>query len=225
MNDSQSVESEPRQPRRGTEQRRRQLLDVARDRFISEGYAGTSISAIVRQAGVAQGTFYVYFQSKQAVLADLRREVFRDYASALATTAALDLPPDARLVETVLAMVDAVLRNRELERVFRQAESAEDLERAALEGRARLATGAASILAQGVGEGRFVAEHPQQVAQIVVTLFDTVLYESIAYEQPAPLVETVEQSLLFVLRGLGSTPDRISELMASANVRGRPEWR
>lgn len=223
MNDSQSVQVEP-QPRRGTEARRSQLLDVARQHFISQGYAGTSVSAIVRSAGVAQGTFYVYFDSKQAVLADLRREVFRDYAQALARSASLDLPADARLVEIVLAMVDAVLRNQDLERVFRQAETAESLERAALEGRARLARGAAELLAAGVADGSLVAESPERVAQLVVTLFDNVLYESVAYEQPAPLVATLEQALPFVLRGVGVPDGRIAELMQAANLRGRHAW-
>ena len=101
MNDSQSV-------RRGTEARRAQLLDAARRCFVADGYAGTSISSVVRAAGVAQGTFYVYFDSKQAVLAELRRGVFRDYAEALASSASAPRAADARLVETVRSMARLV---------------------------------------------------------------------------------------------------------------------
>ncbi|MFK7928831.1 MAG: TetR/AcrR family transcriptional regulator [Myxococcota bacterium] len=205
-------------PRRGTEARRAQLLDVARARFIEDGYAGTSVSAIVRAAGVAQGTFYVYFESKQAVLADLRRQVFRHYATALAQTAALDLPADERLVQTVLAMVDVVTEHRDLERVFRQAESAEALERAAVEGRARLAGGAAVFLEQGVRDGLFVVDDPEGVAQLVVTLFDNVLYESIAYARPAPLAQTLAHALPFVLRGVGVPEPRIQSLLSGVDL-------
>ena len=33
-------------------------MDVARARFVADGYAATSVSSIVRAAGVSQGTFY-----------------------------------------------------------------------------------------------------------------------------------------------------------------------
>lgn len=214
MNDSQSVSDTPR---RGTEARRRQLLDVARRRFVCDGYAGTSVSAIVREAGVAQGTFYVYFESKQAVLAELRREVFRDYASSLTAAAEAPGDADARLVEVVLAMVAVVRRNLELERVFRESESAHDLELAALQGRAKLAQMAAVLLAEGVGP----LELPDAAltAQLLVTLFDTVLYESLAYERPAPAAATVQAALRLVLRGLGVSEPRLEELLALAQER------
>ena len=72
MTDSQSVERSP-----SAKARRRQLLEVARRRFLEVGYAQTSVSAIVKEAGVAQGTFYLYFPSKEAVLVSLRGEVLK----------------------------------------------------------------------------------------------------------------------------------------------------
>lgn len=46
--------------------RRAQLLRAARKVFRAKGYGGASVSEIVREAGVAQGTFYLYFPSKKA---------------------------------------------------------------------------------------------------------------------------------------------------------------
>ena len=207
MNDSQSL-------RRGTEERRQQLLDAARVCFAREGYAGASVSAIVREAGVAQGTFYVYFESKQAVLTELRRETFRDYAVALNKAAELPLPADARLVATIRSILDAVQRNLVMERVFRQAESAGDSERSALEGRARLAKTAARFLAEGAAAGELTIDDPGVVAELVVTLFDQVLYEALEYERPAPVGRTAELTTRFVLRGLGVAETRIEHLMA-----------
>jgi AcrR family transcriptional regulator len=213
MNDSQSV-------RRGTEARRAQLLDAARRCFVADGYAGTSISSVVRAAGVAQGTFYVYFDSKQAVLAELRRGVFRDYAEALASSASAPRAADARLVETVRSMARLVEKNLELERVFRQAESADELSRAAVDGRARLARAAAGFMAEGVAAGELEVDDPERTAELIVTLFDHVLYESLVYERPAPLSTTVELALRFVLRGLGVSPARVEHLLIDARRAG-----
>ncbi|MEC8424986.1 MAG: helix-turn-helix domain-containing protein, partial [Myxococcota bacterium] len=81
--------------------RKAQLLSVATARFVADGYAATSVASIVRAAGVSQGTFYNYFDSKQALLAELRRGVFKRYAIALSTSADPALAPDEALVRTV----------------------------------------------------------------------------------------------------------------------------
>lgn len=53
------------------EQRRTQILERALGVFADKGYHGASISDVVKAAGVARGTFYLYFDSKEAVFGDL----------------------------------------------------------------------------------------------------------------------------------------------------------
>lgn len=48
--------------------RMNEFLDTAENLFYSKGYDETAVSDIVKEVGVAQGTFYIYFQSKEAVL-------------------------------------------------------------------------------------------------------------------------------------------------------------
>ncbi len=50
------------------ETRRSELIDTAEELFLENGYDETAVSEIVRNAGVAQGTFYHYFKSKDDVL-------------------------------------------------------------------------------------------------------------------------------------------------------------
>ena len=50
------------------ETRRNELIDVAEELIIRNGYEQTTVSGIVKDAGVAQGTFYHYFGSKHDVL-------------------------------------------------------------------------------------------------------------------------------------------------------------
>ncbi|MFW5925323.1 MAG: TetR family transcriptional regulator [Myxococcota bacterium] len=47
---------------------RRRLLEAARHTFAEQGYARTTITDLARGAGVATGTFYVHFESKEAVV-------------------------------------------------------------------------------------------------------------------------------------------------------------
>jgi AcrR family transcriptional regulator len=52
-------------------ERRQQILAAARDVFARRGYHQTTIDDIVAEAGVARGTFYLYFEDKRAVFSDL----------------------------------------------------------------------------------------------------------------------------------------------------------
>jgi AcrR family transcriptional regulator len=196
-------------------ERKAQLLACAKARLLEQGWAGTSVASIVQAAGVAQGTFYLYFESKQALLGELRREVFRDSERALKAVAALPLPPDARLVRVVEEMAAAVARNVDLVRVFREAETAAATERLALEGRARLGRTAAAIVQEGIDQGCFRPGEPALAAAFVVAFFDDVLYESIAYGQPGPPEAVVPAGLRFTLQALGVAPDRVDALLRS----------
>lgn len=50
------------------EVRQAELMDTAEELFITLGYQQTAVSQIVKKIGVAQGTFYYYFSSKEAIL-------------------------------------------------------------------------------------------------------------------------------------------------------------
>ncbi|MEF2967612.1 TetR/AcrR family transcriptional regulator [Paenibacillus sp. M1] len=52
-------------------ERKRQLKDTALEWFARKGYHNTKISDIVRSAGVSQGTFYWYFESKEKMTLEL----------------------------------------------------------------------------------------------------------------------------------------------------------
>jgi len=54
---------------------RRKLLDAATAEFGERGFHEASIASITRRAGVALGSFYTYFGSKEAIFRDLVRDL------------------------------------------------------------------------------------------------------------------------------------------------------
>jgi len=48
--------------------RRKQIVDAARTRFTSDGFAGTSMADIVTEAGLSTGSIYRYFASKNEIV-------------------------------------------------------------------------------------------------------------------------------------------------------------
>jgi AcrR family transcriptional regulator len=55
------------------EARRTALADVALELWAKQGFDRTSVAAIAREAGIAKGTFYLYFESKGALLLEVLR--------------------------------------------------------------------------------------------------------------------------------------------------------
>ena len=57
------------------DERRSELITCAHKLFYTKGYESTSVSDMVTEVGVAKGTFYHYFESKQAILEALVAEL------------------------------------------------------------------------------------------------------------------------------------------------------
>jgi AcrR family transcriptional regulator len=56
-------------------ERRQQILAAAIRAFGAKGYHGTQVSDIIAEAGVARGTFYLYFESKREIFEAIVTEI------------------------------------------------------------------------------------------------------------------------------------------------------
>ena len=68
--------------------RRADLLVAARAILAEKGLEATTVSEIVARAGVAQGTFYLYFPSKMAIITALNQELNEHILAAVYTATA-----------------------------------------------------------------------------------------------------------------------------------------
>ena len=53
------------------EKRKKMLLTIAYDMFLTQGYENTSVDEIIEIAQIAKGTYYYYFQSKEQMLEEV----------------------------------------------------------------------------------------------------------------------------------------------------------
>ncbi len=58
------------------EQWKREILDAAKELFLTKGYEETAVSDIMERAGGAKGMFYRFFQSKEEVMHALGDQMF-----------------------------------------------------------------------------------------------------------------------------------------------------
>lgn len=96
--------------------RREEILAAARRVFAKRGFRGTTIADVAEDAGIALGTIYLYFKSKDDVFAALQEQFSQLIADALAS-----VPAAATLEETVRTRIDNVFsacgKNRDLIRL------------------------------------------------------------------------------------------------------------
>lgn len=85
--------------------KRAELAAAAATVFSERGVAGTAVSDIVRAAGVAQGTFYLYFDSKDDVLLAVAEQFVAEVGTAVAAAVAgPETPAPDRLRSLVAAL-------------------------------------------------------------------------------------------------------------------------
>jgi AcrR family transcriptional regulator len=100
----------------------RALLDAAAAEFGEKGFHEGSISGITRRAGVALGSFYTYFDSKDAIFRALVRDMSGQVRDTVAP--ALRAAPDQIAAERagLLGFLDFVRSHKEIYRIIDEAE-------------------------------------------------------------------------------------------------------
>lgn len=78
--------------------RRTQLLTAARSVFAKKGYDDATVAEIVSRAGVAQGTFYLYFPGKESLAGAFAEQLSERFAEVAAEKSARSRSFDSALV-------------------------------------------------------------------------------------------------------------------------------
>src|SRR3954470_18651693 len=104
--------------------KQRRLLDAGLAAFLLDGYTGASIERIAAAAEVARGTFYLYFEDKEALFTALLRRLLDPLLTAMTDARdALAKCPSAEATLPVYAVLGArlaevMLGNRDEVRIY-----------------------------------------------------------------------------------------------------------
>jgi AcrR family transcriptional regulator len=90
--------------------RREELMDAAQALFLEKGFAATNVSEIVEGADVAKGTFYLYFKTKDDVLAALQTRFVEGFCETIDVAMAKEYANWASRIDAFVAVcLDAYL--------------------------------------------------------------------------------------------------------------------
>jgi AcrR family transcriptional regulator len=85
--------------------RRAELVDASMALFLSKGYDGAMVSDVVKRVGVAQGTFYYYFKTKEDVLDAVLERLLGESAERAARLVADDFQSAAERLQGLFRML------------------------------------------------------------------------------------------------------------------------
>ena len=188
------------------EQRRTEILKAAEDVFARLGYHGAGIADIIERAGVARGTFYLYFESKRHVFEQLLDKFFEIIRSQVRR---IDVSrgPDAVLEQirgNATRVIDAILLHHNLGKILLSEAVGldEECDEKLLSFYARLLALIEGALKLGIDGGIVRPCDPRVVALCILGTMKEVLYHGIMKPGDLPRETLAEEILQYNLRGL-----------------------
>ena len=160
------------------EERKNEILDVAERLFGTKGFDNTSTSDILNEVGIARGTLYYHFKSKEDILdAMIDRRTGRLVEKAAALLAKKEIPVMRRLTMMMTALnVNGSLGQEIMAQVHKPQNALmhQKMQERLLAGVNPLITG---LIREGMAQGICRTEYPAEVAEMTLlysnTVFDT----------------------------------------------------
>lgn len=170
------------------EERRNEILDAAEVLFLTKGYDKTTINDILRAIGIAKGTFYYYFTSKEAVLDAMVKRVVDagvETARSIANDSAITVHKKFLLI--MLAQKPNTAVKQQLIEELHEASNAQMHQKSLSLTVQHLTPVLQDVVEQGIREGLFRTPYPRQSIELLlvaaVTLFDEGLFRWTPEEQ------------------------------------------
>lgn len=94
--------------------RREPILRNAARLFSEKGYSGTTVDDIVQATGIAKGTFYIYFKSKEDLLIEVIKKLISDTVAEIETSLAGEKDFISRMMSKGQTFTRLYAENRDL---------------------------------------------------------------------------------------------------------------
>jgi len=172
LTDSQSVTNQEApvvRTAKDPEKRRQELMEAALELFLEQGTERTAVSHIVKRVGVAQGTFYYHFDSKDDLVDAVARQVASPLGELIGGIVEDDSQPvPARLRTAISTLLDVIAASQaHLEGLIRPGnERLHQLVADAM--RARLHPLFTSLVEEGNADGSLAVEPAAETVELVL---------------------------------------------------------
>ena len=150
------------------EKRKRELLKIAYNMFLSRGYENTSVDEIIAEAQIAKGTFYYYFPSKEKMLEDVIEMMIESEAETARQIIGSDMPVPQKIV-AVITSIKPAESEKPIQDALIQPENVLMHDRIRKKLIEVIAPLLSKVIEEGVDEGIFACDNiPERVRMLLV---------------------------------------------------------
>lgn len=186
------------------EERKSEILDAAEQLFTTKGYSATTITDILTKVGIAKGTFYYYFKSKEEVMdAIVMRVIEDDVAQAKLIASDTSKTPTEKLFFILMGQKPQAEDNKnKLIEQFHEPSNAEIHQKSLSQSILCLSPILADVVRQGIDENIFATQYPQEAIEFLMVsgqiIFDTAIFswtEEQTQRRIEAFIDLMEKSL------------------------------
>ena len=155
------------------ERRKQELLQIAYRMFLQKGYEETSVDEIISQAGIAKGTYYYYFETKEQMLEEVIGMMIEQEMQAAEQILQTDLPVPQKIVGIITSLRPAPTESP-IEEALKKPENIimhGKIQKKLIESVTPLLS---EVVEEGIAEGIFACDHiPERVRMLLVISSET----------------------------------------------------
>ncbi|WP_396954740.1 TetR/AcrR family transcriptional regulator [Neobacillus sp. YIM B06451] len=166
--------------RKEAEERRNEILDAADELFGQKGFDGTSTNDILDKVGIARGTLYYHFKSKEDIMdALIDRYSARLLGNAQAIAVDKSIPVVERIIKAVRSMNLSSGSSQEIMVHIHKPQNAlmhQKIQKVIINGVTPIL---AEIIREGIDQGLFSTKYPYECMEMIVTYANTVFDDEV----------------------------------------------
>ncbi|MCD8372374.1 MAG: TetR/AcrR family transcriptional regulator [Clostridia bacterium] len=146
------------------EVRKSEILDIAEQLFNTKGYADTSISDILERSGIARGTLYYHFASKE----DILNAVVERNLGSLAEEMQKIADSDLSVFDKYYKIIGIQMNQGSVTEVLHNIENAQFHQKSFSLGLAKFAPVYCQVIEEGIKRGVFHTGYPRETAELLL---------------------------------------------------------
>ena len=196
------------------EERKNEILDAVDELFSQKGFDGTTTSDILEKVGIARGTLYYYFKSKEDLM-DALVERYSDQLLGAANQIAADkqIPIIERIVRVVLSLNLSGGSSEEIMDHIHKPQNAlmhQKIQKMIIN---EVTPIMAEIIQEGVEQGVFHTPYPYECVEMLLTYTNTVFDGDMVEMTDEERVRRMEAFIFHAERMLGAESGSLMEII------------
>ena len=194
------------------EERKKEILDIAEELFTTKGYDNTSTTDILERVGIARGTIYYHFKSKEEILDALIDRITQGIVHNIKSALFYQAPAPQKIISFIGATrVDSAI-GKEITDHAHKPQNALMHQKMLNSLLAELTPIAAGIIQDGVKEGSFSTNYPEETAEMLL-IYSSVIFDDMNELTQAEREKKAAGFVFMMERLLGVKPGGLSEII------------